>query len=61
MKNPFQQCNDVRAEIVSACASGFMKQVTGSSCADDRNLYADNSEFTTGDIGPYKHYFSSNE
>ena len=39
MKNPFQACNDVRAEIVSACASGFMKQVTGSShCADDGDI-----------------------
>ena len=61
MKNPFQQCNDIRAEIVSSCKSGFMNTVANNHCADDRNLYADGSEFTTGDIGPYEHYFSTNE
>ena len=60
-KNPFQQCNDIRAEIVSSCKSGFMNTVANNHCADDRNLYADGSEFTTGDIGPYEHYFSTNE
>ena len=41
--------------------SGFMNAVANNHCADDRNLYADGSEFTTGDIGPYEHYFSTNE
>merc|ERR1712167_186172 len=54
-KNPFQQCNDIRAEIVHSCQSGFMKEVAGSNCADDP------SAFTTGMIGEYKHYFSTNE
>ena len=54
-KNPFEQCNRIRQQIVDSCQSGYMKQVTGSDCAEDP------STFTTGDIGPYKHYFSSNE
>ena len=54
-KNPFEQCNRIRQQIVDSCQSGYMKQVTGSDCAEDP------STFTTSDIGPYKHYFSSNE
>ena len=46
---------------MSACASGFMKELTGSSCADERDNFADGSKFTTGMIGEYKHYFSTNE
>jgi rhomboid-related protein 1/2/3 len=54
-KNPFEQCNRIRQQIVDSCQNGYMKQMTGSNCADDP------STFTTSDIGPYKHYFSSNE
>merc|ERR1712167_394124 len=54
-KNPFRHCNDIRAEIVHSCQSGFMKEVAGPNCADDP------SAFTTGMIGEYNHYFSTNE
>ena len=51
--NYFDQCNHVRQEIVDAC------QGTGAHSAVD--IANCQSTMGTSDIGPYKHYFSSNE